>query len=39
MTLFRAAARLLLWSALLLPFVGAAHSEPFPSRPIHLIMP
>jgi tripartite-type tricarboxylate transporter receptor subunit TctC len=39
MTLFRAAARLLLWSALLLPFVGAAHAETFPSRPIHLIMP
>jgi tripartite-type tricarboxylate transporter receptor subunit TctC len=39
MTLVRAAARLLLWSALLLPFVGAAQAETFPSRPIHLIMP
>jgi tripartite-type tricarboxylate transporter receptor subunit TctC len=39
MTLFRAAARLLLWSALLLLFVGSARAETFPSRPIHLIMP
>jgi tripartite-type tricarboxylate transporter receptor subunit TctC len=39
MTLFRAAARLLLLSALLLPFVGYAQAETFPSRPIHLIMP
>jgi tripartite-type tricarboxylate transporter receptor subunit TctC len=39
MTFFSAAARLLLWSALLLPFVGSAHAETFPSRPIHLIMP
>jgi tripartite-type tricarboxylate transporter receptor subunit TctC len=39
MTLFRAAARPLLWSALLLLFVGSARAETFPSRPIHLIMP
>jgi tripartite-type tricarboxylate transporter receptor subunit TctC len=39
MTLFRAAARLLLWSALLPPFIGSARAETFPSRPIHLIMP
>ena len=39
MTHFRAAARLLLWLALLLPFFRPAHAETFPSRPIHLIMP
>jgi len=39
MTHFRAAARLLLWSVLLLPFFRPAHAETFPSRPIHLIMP
>jgi tripartite-type tricarboxylate transporter receptor subunit TctC len=39
MTLFRAPARLLLWSALLLPFVGSVRAETFPSRPIHLVMP
>jgi len=39
MTRFRSAARLLLWSALLLPLVGPAQAETFPSRPIHLIMP
>ncbi|HXW48901.1 MAG TPA: tripartite tricarboxylate transporter substrate binding protein [Xanthobacteraceae bacterium] len=39
MTRFRSAARLLLWSALLLPIIGPARAETFPSRPIHLIMP
>jgi len=39
MNRFRSAARMLLWSALLLPFVAPARAETFPSRPIHLILP
>jgi tripartite-type tricarboxylate transporter receptor subunit TctC len=39
MTLFRSAARLLLWSALLLSVAAPARAETFPSRPIHLILP
>ncbi len=36
---FSSAARMLLWSALLLPFIAPARAETFPSRPIHLILP
>lgn len=39
MTLFKSAARLLLWSALLSSLVAPARAETFPSRPIHLILP
>jgi len=36
---FSSAARMLLWSALLIPFIAPARAETFPSRPIHLILP
>ena len=36
---FSSAAGMLLWSALLLPFIAPARAETFPSRPIHLILP
>lgn len=40
MTRLKCATRLLLWAALLLPLAAPGHAEtPFPSRPIHLIMP
>jgi tripartite-type tricarboxylate transporter receptor subunit TctC len=40
MTRLKCAFRLLLWATLLLPLAAPARAEtPFPSRPIHLIMP
>lgn len=40
MTRLKCATRLLLWATLLLPLAAPVHAEtPFPSRPIHLIMP
>ena len=40
MTRLKCALRLLLWATLLLPLAAPARAEtPFPSRPIHLIMP
>ncbi len=36
---FSSAARMLLWSALLIPFIAPARADTFPSRPIHLILP
>jgi tripartite-type tricarboxylate transporter receptor subunit TctC len=39
MNRLQSAARILLWSALLLGFAGPARAETYPSRPIHLIIP